>query len=148
MNEPAEPNELDDEPEADEPAPDERLATLRRRSMQFALVAIVIAVVAIVLLPKVPHAQRVRLHVGIGASNVMSVTARLGPPGATSDWDREATWRFPSGAPPSIVWETERTDGPCDVEVELSSATRTETSRTQIELKSSVAEPVTVSVRF
>lgn len=135
------------EADADE-ARDARLATLRRRSMQLALFAIVVAVVAIVLLPKLPHAQRVRLHLGVGASNVTTVTARIGPPGVTNDWDREATWRFPSGAPPSIVWETEHADGPCDVEVELSSQARSETTRARIDLKSSSNDGASVSATF
>jgi hypothetical protein len=150
-------DDLDADPDADpdadlDAARAAKLATIRRRSMQLVVFAILAAVVAIVLLPKLPHPQRVRLHVGVGASNVTSMTARIGAAdsngGAKTEWDREATWRFPAGAPPSIVWETEHVDGPCDLEVELSSPTRTETTRAQIDLKSGSKEEPSVTLSF
>ena len=90
--------------------------------MQLVVFAIVLAAVAIFLLPKVPHAQRVRLHLGVGSSSIVAVTARVGALGAAGVWDREATWRFPEGAPPSIEWTFELPDGAAAIEVELTKA--------------------------
>ena len=76
----------------------------------------VFAIGAWFVLPKAPHEQRVRLHLGSGSTRVVRATARIGHPGA---WDRETTWRFDHGAPPAIAWSFELPNGSAEIEVEL-----------------------------
>ena len=52
-----------------------------------------------------------------------------------SGWDRETTWRFDNGAPPSVVWKFELPNGNAEIEVELASAAMISSQRTKIELK-------------
>jgi hypothetical protein len=91
----------------------------RARLIRVAVFALVAAIAGIFVWPKVPRAQEMRLHLGIGASRVVQATARVGHAGI---WDREKTWRFDHGAPSSLVWSFELPNGEADVEVELSSA--------------------------
>ena len=105
--------------------------TSRRKLIRPALFAVVALIAGIVLLPKVPRAQQVRLHLGVGSSHVVSATARIGRDGA---WDRETTWRFDHGAPPSVDWSFDLTNGPAQVEVELQSATSSGQRSVQLDL--------------
>jgi hypothetical protein len=89
-------------------------------------------VAALVLWPKVPRSQQVRLHLGVGSSHVVAATARIGRDGA---WDRETTWRFDHGAPASVDWSFDMPNGPAQVEVELQSATSSEQRSIQIDLR-------------
>ena len=92
---------------------------------------VVAALAGVFVWPKVPRAQEVRLHFGIGASRVVSATARVGHGGA---WDREKTWRFDNGAPSSLVWAFELPNGEADVEVEVSSAQTIAQQKVHVEL--------------
>jgi hypothetical protein len=120
------PESTPDEVDAPTPTPTPARPTgasgdARRRLIRLAVFGVVAAIAGLVVWPKVPRAQEVRLHFGIGASRVVSATARVGHAGA---WDREKTWRFDAstGAPSSLVWSFELPNGEADVEVEVSSA--------------------------
>jgi hypothetical protein len=91
--------------------------------IRFAVFGIVAAVAGVVVLPKVPREQQIRLHLGIGASNVLRATARVGHRDGQSAWDREKTWTFDHGAPSSLAWSFDLPNGEADVEVELVSKT-------------------------
>jgi hypothetical protein len=105
---------------------------LRRKLVRPAVFAVVALVAGIVLFPKIPRTQQVRLHLGVGSSHVVAATARIGRDGA---WDRETTWRFDHGAPASVEWSFDLPNGPAEVEVELQSATSSEQRATQIDLR-------------
>lgn len=152
----ADPELSEDRPEEvlEASAPDDaatsRSRLIRRRSMQLALFGIIAGVVAMFVLPTVPRKQRLRLHLGIGSSSIVAVTARIGPVGSTTSWDREATWRFPNGAPPSIEWTFELPDGQDAIEVELSKAQGASPApqRSTVDLRSDAREPAQVQLRL
>jgi len=104
---------------------------LRRKLIRPIVFAVVAGIAAIFLLPKVPRTQQVRLHLGVGASRVVSATARVGRDGA---WDRETTWHFDRGAPASVDWAFDLPNGPANVEVELETARSTDQRTVQLEL--------------
>ncbi len=114
----------------------ERDAARRRRWTRLAVMGGVFAIGAAMILPEVPREQRVRLHLGAGSSRVVKATARVaqvkGRAGPT--WDRETTWQFPSGAPPSVGWTFELPNGAAEVEVELVSAADSVAKTTRVEL--------------
>ena len=108
---------------------------VRRRSklqIRLAIFSIVGLLAAVLILPKVPREQQVRLHFGVGSRHVVGATARVGRDGA---WDRESTWRFERGTPASVVWTFALPNGVADLEIELSSATSTTLQRQRVELK-------------
>ncbi|MBL8718052.1 MAG: hypothetical protein JNL79_18880 [Myxococcales bacterium] len=70
----------------------------------------------IFVVPTVPRAQTLRFHLGAGSTKVRRVTARIAQ-GAS--WDRETTFQFASGAPPSFDWSFELPNGKARVEIEL-----------------------------
>jgi hypothetical protein len=111
--------------------------SIGRRFVRPAVFAVVAGVAAVVLLPKVPRSQQVRLHLGVGSSRVVSATARIGRDGT---WDRETTWRFDHGAPASIDWSFDLANGPAQVEVELQSATSTGQRTLRIDLRGGASE--------
>ena len=117
---------------AETPAvPDERAANARRRLIRMGVIGAVFAIGAAFVLPNAPRSQRVRIHFGGGSSRVVRATARVGRDGV---WDRETTWRFESGAPPSLAWSFELPNGSANVEVEVASAARIASRTVQVEL--------------
>lgn len=102
-----------------------------QRWVRPALFALVALVAGVFLLPKIPRTQQVRLHLGVGSSHVVAATARIGRDGV---WDRQTTWRFDHGAPPSFEWAFDLPNGPANVEVELSSTSSTESRALQLDL--------------
>ena len=64
----------------------------------------------------------------------MSATARVAR-NVTSGWERETTWRFDHGAPPSISWKFELPNGAAEVEVELVSALSITNRSTKVDLQ-------------
>jgi hypothetical protein len=107
-----------DPPAASPPGPD-KAARARHRLLRVAVFAAVFAIGAYFVLPKAPHGQNVRIHLGSGSSRIVRATARIGRGG---NWDRETTWRFDQGAPPAIPWRFELPNGEADIEVELASS--------------------------
>ncbi len=110
-----------------------RTAAVRRRFLRIAIFGMVLIVFGLFVLPKVPRSQQLRLHLGIGASRVVSATARVGH-GAPGTWDRESTWSFEHGAPATLPWAFDLPSGSAQLEVELSSATGIRTHHVAIEL--------------
>jgi len=106
----------------------------RRRWLRLGVFGAFLGVAAALVLPNVPRDQNVRLHLGSGSTKVVRATARI-TRDATSGWDRETTWRFDNGAPPSIVWRFELPNGNAEVEVELASSASIASQRTKVELK-------------
>lgn len=94
--------------------------------------AVVAGIAALALFPKIPRNQQVRLHLGVGSTRIVAATARVGRDGV---WDRETTWRFEHGAPSSVDWSFELSNGPASVEVEISSPTSTEQRTVQLDLR-------------
>lgn len=133
-----------DEPEAPEhggapDAPDAGPAPIgggpsaaRSRWIRLAVFAAVFAVAAIFVLPAVPRAQHVRVHLGSGSTRVTSATARIGHGGT---WDRETSWRFDTGAPPSFEWDFELPNGTADVEIDLSTKDGAVSRKLQLDLR-------------
>jgi hypothetical protein len=107
----------------------------RRRWLRLGVFGAFVGIAAALVLPTVPRDQNLRLHLGPGSSKVVRATARVTRDMA-SGWDRETTWRFDQGAPPSIVWRFELPNGKAEVEVELASAAAVSAQRATIELKS------------
>jgi hypothetical protein len=122
--------------EASLPAPDpqtEPAQTSRRRMLLRAAVFGVVAIgAAVFILPAVPRAQHVRLHLGSGSSQLTKASARVGRAGA---WDRVTSWRFDHGAPPSISWEFELPNGAREIEVELTTASDSVTRKVSVDLE-------------
>jgi hypothetical protein len=122
--------------EASLPAPDPHTEPGQTKSRRLLLRALVFGVVAIFaavfVLPAVPRAQHVRLHLGSGSSRLTRASARVGRAGA---WDRVASWRFDHGAPPSISWELELPNGAREIEVELTSASDSVTKKLSVDLE-------------
>lgn len=133
---PHEPPQAGGSPDEAPRATDEQVAARRRRWTRIGVMGFVFAVGAAMILPEVPREQRVRLHLGAGSSQVVKATARVaqvkGRSGAT--WDRETTWQFPSGAPPSLAWTFELPNGAADVEVELVTKADAVAKTTRVEL--------------
>ncbi|GAC1355856.1 MAG: hypothetical protein NVSMB47_09290 [Polyangiales bacterium] len=111
------------------PRPVRARSKLQIRLVVFSILGLLAAVL---ILPKVPREQRMRLHFGVGSSHVVRATARVGRDGA---WDRESTWRFERGAPASVEWTFALPNGEADVEVELSSATSSAQSHQRVDLR-------------
>lgn len=105
----------------------------RRRWLRLGVFGAILGVAAALVLPAVPRAQHLRLHLGSGSSRVVRATARIAKDVA-SGWDRETTWRFEHGAPPSLAWDLELPNGAADVEVELASAASIASHRTKVDL--------------
>jgi hypothetical protein len=106
----------------------------RRRWLRLGVFGAILGVAAALVLPAVPRDQSVRLHLGPGSSKVVRATARVTRDMA-SGWDRETTWRFDNGAPPSIVWRFELPNGKADVEVELASSGAVSSQHAKVEFK-------------
>ena len=87
---------------------------------------------ALFLWPAMPRAQRVRMHLGVGSTRVISVRARLADPLRTTGWDRESMFQFPSGAPPSFDWTFDQENGKVRVEVELHTVNSTADGKWEI----------------
>ncbi|GAC1353063.1 MAG: hypothetical protein NVS3B20_11140 [Polyangiales bacterium] len=123
--------------------------------IRLAVFAIVAAAGAIFVLPKAPHMQHVRFHLGSGSSRIVLATARIGrptsgsagkphgleplsahPPLDSDRWERETIWHFDHGAPPSIEWSFELPNGEADLEVELASAAHVVGRNVKIDLAS------------
>lgn len=122
--------------EASLPAPDPQTEPAQTKSRRLLLRAAVFGVVAIgaavFVLPAVPRAQHVRLHLGSGSSQLTRASARVGKPGA---WDRVTSWRFEHGAPPAISWDFELPNGPQEIEVELVTAGDSVTKKLSVDLE-------------
>jgi len=129
-----------DEPVGDETAPE--AVPQRSRWRRFGVIGAIIGIAAAVVVPNVPRAQQVRLHLGPGSSRVTHLAARVAagnshthvPPSADpwkseGAWDRQATWRFDHGAPPSVTWSFELQNGEADIEIELASSMATTLSK-------------------
>jgi len=128
------PEEVPEEPQAEETpviSPPGPSSKARARLIRIAVFAVVAAVGAWFILPKAPHEQNLRLHLGSGSSRVVRATARVGRGGA---WDRETTWTFEHGAPPAIAWKFELPNGKADVEVELASSASIVGTKTNVQL--------------
>ncbi|MGZ5968760.1 MAG: hypothetical protein ACXWP4_13905, partial [Polyangiales bacterium] len=82
-----------EEPEQAASSPKSRRALLR-----LAVFGVVAIGAAVFVLPALPRAQHLRLHLGSGSSQLVKASARIGREGA---WDRVTSWRFDHGAPPS-----------------------------------------------
>jgi hypothetical protein len=130
----------EDEAPVDDPADEARevassetdlQARRRRLWLRIGTFVAFIGVAGAFVLPRVPRSQHVRVHLGTGSSRLVRVTARISREGAL---DRESTFRFDHGAPPSLEWEFELPNGGADVEVELASATGLGEQRTHVEL--------------
>lgn len=104
----------------------------RRRWLRLAVFGGFLGFAAVLVLPNVPRAQQVRLHLGAGSTKVTRATARVGRDPA--GWDRETTWRFDHGAPPSVSWAFELPNGQAEIEVELASAVAITSTRTKVDL--------------
>jgi hypothetical protein len=147
-----------DEAAPDEAAPDEagdsdtaadeaadKAARARRRWTRFVVMGGVFAIGAVMIYPTVPREQDLRLHFGSGSSRVVRATARVARVVAPEDerasgregnaWERETTWSFANGAPPSITWSFELPNGAADVEVEVTTQLGGASRTTRIELK-------------
>lgn len=122
-----------EETHAGEPAPAAETGVARRRWLRLGVFGAFIGIAAALVLPTVPREQRVRLHLGPGSTRVVGATARIARDVA-SGWDRETTWRFDHGAPPSVAWSFELPNGTADVEVELASAASITHQRAKIDL--------------
>jgi hypothetical protein len=109
------------------------LGRSRRRWLRFAVFGAFMGVAAALVLPTVPRDQSVRLHLGAGSTRVTRATARI-TRDVTGGWDRETTWSFDHGAPPSITWKFELPNGNADVEVELASAVAISSHRAKVDL--------------
>lgn len=122
-----------DEDPGETAAPSETDAQAKRRRLWLRIGTFLafIGVAGAFVLPRVPRAQHVRVHLGTGSSRVVRLTARVSRDGAL---DRETTFRFDRGAPPSLEWEFELPNGGADVELELASATGLGEQRTHVEL--------------
>lgn len=124
--------------EAVEPEDAEPVATPvpeRSRWARFGVIGAIIGIGAALVVPNVPRSQEVRLHLGPGSSRVVRMSARVGSGHAEGGWDRQTTWRFDRGAPPSVSWSFQLPHGEADVEVELSSAlAATASKRIHLEL--------------
>lgn len=95
----------------------------RRRLLLRALGVGLVGVGAwVFVVPAIPRSQRVRVHLGAGSSRVRRVTARIAQ---GADWDRETTFQFDKGAPPSFDWAFELPNGKARVELELVTASST-----------------------
>jgi hypothetical protein len=99
--------------------------------LRFAVFGVVAIGAAVFVLPALPRAQHLRLHLGSGSSQLVRASARIGHDGA---WDRVTSWRFEHGAPPSISWDFELPNGAQEIEVELSSASDSVTKKVHVEL--------------
>jgi hypothetical protein len=129
------PDELADETaESDDPTErDDAPSRARRRWLRVGVFGAFVGVAAALVVPKVPRAQEVRLHLGPGSTRVVQATARIThEPG--SSWDRETRWRFTNGAPPSVQWAFELPNGDSEIEVELASSTSNVTRRVRLHL--------------
>ncbi len=117
-----------DEPRAEEASTDEpsRAARTpaeqarRRRWLKLGLFVGSLAFMGLFVLPRVPRSQHVRVHLGPGSSRVVQLTARVSRGGAL---DRESSFRFARGAPPSLAWDFELPNGEAELEIELASST-------------------------
>lgn len=109
------------------------LGASRRRWLRFAVFGAFLGVAGAIVLPTVPRDQQLRLHLGPGSTRVTRATARI-TRDLAGGWDRETTWRFDHGAPPSITWKFELPNGGADVEVELASALAVTSRRARVEL--------------
>jgi hypothetical protein len=95
--------------------------------LRFGLVGAAIGIAAAIVVPNIPRSQQVRLHLGPGSSRVVHVAARIAAGKAEANrpegtWDRQASFRFEHGAPPSVMWNFELPNGEADLEVELASS--------------------------
>ena len=97
-----------------------RSGDARRRLLRIGSFALVAAIGLFFVLPKAPHDQHLRMHLGTGSSRIVHATARVALGGAGKGWDREADFRFDAGAPPSFVWSFSLPNGKAHLEVELS----------------------------
>jgi hypothetical protein len=104
----------------------------RRRWLRIGVFVAFLGVAGIFVLPRVPHDQRVRVHLGPGSSRVVRVTARVSRDGVL---DRETTFRFDHGAPPAFEWEFELPNGKADVELELATASGLAEQKSSVELR-------------
>jgi hypothetical protein len=105
----------------------------RRRWLRWGVFGAFLGVATALVLPTVPRAQHLRLHLGSGSTKVVRATARIARDVALG-WDRETTWRFDRGAPPSVAWDFELPNGTADVEVELASAASISSHRAKVDL--------------
>ncbi|MBI2388977.1 MAG: hypothetical protein HYV09_05100 [Deltaproteobacteria bacterium] len=133
MSEPEETEANEPEPES-RPKADERALAQRRKWLRLGVFGAIVGVAAALILPTIPRGQNLRLHLGSGSSRVIRVDARVGRDGGTPGWERETTWRFDRGAPPSVNWTFELPNGAADVEVELATPTRTVSKRVHVDL--------------
>ncbi len=83
----------------------------------------------IFVVPTIPRAQTLRFHLGAGSSKVRRVTARIAQ---GTSWDRETTFQFASGAPPSFDWSFELPNGKARVEIELHTPSSTADRKCEI----------------
>ncbi len=109
------------------------LGASRRRWLRFAVFGGFLGIAAAIVVPTVPRDQQLRLHLGPGSSRVTRATARI-TRDAAGGWDRETTWQFAHGAPPSLTWKFELPNGSADVEVELASAVAVTSRRARVDL--------------
>lgn len=105
----------------------------RRRWLRFAVFGAFAGVAAALVVPTVPRAQRLRLHLGAGSSKVVRATARI-TRDLAAGWDRETTWSFSNGAPPSVAWSFDLPNGAAEVEVELASAASIASHKAKVDL--------------
>lgn len=145
------PNDAHDDAPADAPAdagdaPLEDARTpatteaARRRGIGFVVIALIAAVAAILILPKIPRAQTLRLHLGAGSSRIAHATFRLSRAGDDTGgregaWERVVTYRWERGAPPSVAWTFDLPNGPAALEVELETAADRTVGTIPIELE-------------
>lgn len=113
-------DEATDEPERDEPVAHK--VGERSRWLRFGVIGAIVGIAAAIVVPNIPRSQQVRLHFGPGSSKVVQIAARVASPKFDGTWDREATFRYEKGAPPSVLWSFELQNGEADIEVELASA--------------------------
>lgn len=135
-NEPAEPGpepEGADASREDAPAPTatEAQQARRRRWLRIGTFVAFLGVASAFVLPRVPRAQHVRVHLGSGSSRVVRVTARVSRDGSL---DRETSFRFDRGAPPAFEWDFELPNGAADVEIELITLAGVAEQKTRVEL--------------
>lgn len=112
---------------------DRESGTARRRWLRLGVFGAFIGIAAALVLPTVPREQHVRLHLGAGSTRIVAATARVAR-NVAEGWDRETTWRFEHGAPPSITWSFDLPNGTADVEVELASAATITHQRAKVDL--------------
>lgn len=119
------------EPEHDQEPEDRAVQPVPERSrwLKWGVLGGIAGIALALVVPAIPKNQQVRLHLGTGSSKVVQVAARVAHPKFDGTWDRQATFRFERGAPPSVVWSFELQNGEADIEVELASAVATTLSK-------------------